>query len=87
MSKPEQGKLTTETATFKAVGAGATKVVPLGDQTDSFRVTVKNAAKTIKIGKLVNISNLSATVRNGSETEMAENEREQQVQPEPCDYR
>ena len=36
--------------------------VTLGNQTDSFRVTVKNAAKTIKISKLVNISNLSATV-------------------------
>ena len=68
---PDTGKLTTETATFKAVGAGTTKVtVTLGNQTDSFRVTVKNAAKTIKISKLVNISNLSATVRNGSETEI-----------------
>lgn len=68
---PDTGKLTTETATFKAVGAGTTKVtVTLGNQTDSFRVTVKNAAKTINITRLVNISNLSATVRNGSETEI-----------------
>ena len=68
---PDTGKLTTETATFKAVGAGTTKVtVTLGKQTDSFRVTVKNAAKTINITRLVNISNLSATVRNGSETEI-----------------
>ena len=68
---PDTGKLTTETATFKAVGAGTTKVtVTLGNQNDSFRVTVKNAAKTINITRLVNISNLSATVRNGSETEI-----------------
>ena len=68
---PDTGKLTTETATFKAVGAGTTKVtVTLGKQTDSFRVTVKNAAKTINITRLVNISKLSATVRNGSETEI-----------------
>ena len=68
---PDTGKLMSENATFKPIGAGTAKVtVTLGNQTDSFRVTVKKAAKTINIKKLVSVSNLSATVRNGSEEEI-----------------
>ena len=71
MVNPDTGDAKGERIQFQAVGAGTAKVtVTLGKQTDSFYVTVKKAAKTINITKLVSISNLSATVRNGSEEEI-----------------
>ena len=70
---PDTGEAIGNKVRFKALRAGTVTVsVKLGNQKDSFRVTVKNAAKTIKVTDVVDITNLSATVRNGTEQEIVD---------------
>ena len=69
---PDTGDATGNKVRFKALRAGTVTVkVKLGDCTDSFRVTVKKAATTIKI-KEIPIRELTATVRRGTASEIVD---------------
>lgn len=69
---PDTGDATGNTVRFKALRAGTVTVkVKLGDCTDSFRVTVKKAATTIKITNIP-IRELTATVRRGTASEIVD---------------
>ena len=69
---PDTGDAIGNKVRFKALRAGTVTVkVKLGDCKDSFRVTVKKAATTIKI-KEIPIRELTATVRRGTASEIVD---------------
>lgn len=69
---PDTGDATGAAMTFRAKKAGSAKVtVKLGDETESFRVTVNKTATSIEITDIP-IRSMKATVRTGTKSEIVD---------------